>query len=146
MHYTWSHLRIWSHLLKKSLLENLIFLCSVVVKTLIITLCGGTAMKSWGQLAGGDFMQSWEKLTKGKGGSILTKNWWTSLNCLLKLIDFLTILFQVKLPCYFTRILRNFANFSENHQNLCIRLSYQFRNSYRTKDYQNRVSEKYCCN
>ena len=47
---------------------------------------------------------------------------------------------------YFTRILRNFANFSPNHQNLCVRLSYQFKISYRPSDYQNRVSEKYWCN
>ena len=42
-------------------------------------------------------MQSWQKLTKGKEGSILTKNWWTSLNCLLNLINFKTNLFKLNL-------------------------------------------------
>ena len=31
-------LRIWSHLLKKSLMENFILLCSVIDKTLVIDL------------------------------------------------------------------------------------------------------------
>ena len=42
-------------------------------------------------------MQSWQKLTKGEQGSILTKNWWTPLNCLLNLLNFKTNLFKLNL-------------------------------------------------
>ena len=53
-------------------------------------------------------MQSWQKLTKGKEGSILPRNWWTSLNCLLNLVNFKTNLFKLNL--YF--ISRGFCEIS----------------------------------
>ena len=83
--------------MKKSLMENLFFFVLWCSQNFYCYFLWWNCYEKLTSTRGGGFMQSWQKLTKGEQGSILTKNWWASLNCLLNLLNFKTNLFKFNL-------------------------------------------------